>query len=179
MIIIDYYKILGISSQADEKEIKQAFRERAKAYHPDVSDLTDSKKKFQLINEAYQTLIDNKSRRIYDFKMRYHSVPHTTGKRRNREFTSYYDNYSKTRENYYQYYGNPFFNMGKIKTFDLILFYSMVVIGLLAVIFGIIDLFFSKWIGLQNITGLLFGLSFLFLLIYGWNLMWNKRESKK
>lgn len=63
----DYYKILGVSKSADEKEIKSAYRKLARQYHPDVNP-GDSKaeSKFQDINEAYEVLSDSEKRGQYD-----------------------------------------------------------------------------------------------------------------
>jgi len=53
MAFIDYYKILGISKAASEKEIKTAYRKLARKYHPDLNpDNKESEKKFKEINEA-------------------------------------------------------------------------------------------------------------------------------
>ena len=49
----DYYDILGVSKNADEKEIKSAFRRLARKYHPDVNKSPDASSKFKDINEAY------------------------------------------------------------------------------------------------------------------------------
>lgn len=63
----DYYKLLGVSRSATEKEIKSAYRKLARKYHPDVNP-GDSKAeaKFQDINEAYEVLGDKESRQQYD-----------------------------------------------------------------------------------------------------------------
>lgn len=63
----DYYKILGVSKSATEKDIKSAYRKLARQYHPDVNP-GDSKaeSKFQDINEAYEVLSDTESRQQYD-----------------------------------------------------------------------------------------------------------------
>jgi DnaJ-class molecular chaperone len=55
----DYYKILGIKRDADEKEVKQAYRKLARKHHPDVNpgDKT-AESKFKEINEAYEVLSD-------------------------------------------------------------------------------------------------------------------------
>lgn len=65
----DYYKILGVSKNASEAEIKKAFKAAARKYHPDLQ--PDSKKaemteKFKDVNEAYEVLSDKKKRDIYD-----------------------------------------------------------------------------------------------------------------
>ncbi len=62
----DYYKILGISRTAEEKEIKTAFRKLARKYHPDVSKESNAAEKFKDINEAYEVLSDPQKRQRYD-----------------------------------------------------------------------------------------------------------------
>ena len=62
----DYYEVLGISKDADEKEIKSAFRKLAKKYHPDVSKEPDAAEKFKEAQEAYAVLSDPDKRAQYD-----------------------------------------------------------------------------------------------------------------
>jgi|GEM_PF-6762600 len=59
----DYYAILGLSPDADEQAIKQAYRKLARQYHPDVNP-GDKKaeERFKEINEAYQALSDPERR---------------------------------------------------------------------------------------------------------------------
>ena len=67
MIFKDYYKILGIeTNKVNIDEIKIAFREQAKKYHPDVNDTTMAEERFKDINEAYRILSDMASKRKYD-----------------------------------------------------------------------------------------------------------------
>ena len=63
----DYYKTLGVTKAATEKEIKQAFRKLARKLHPDVNpgDKT-AEAKFKEVNEAYEVLGDPESRKKYD-----------------------------------------------------------------------------------------------------------------
>lgn len=63
----DYYEILGVSRDADTKQIKSAFKRMARKYHPDVAeDKTDAEQKFGEINEAYSVLSDDEKRAFYD-----------------------------------------------------------------------------------------------------------------
>ncbi len=61
---MDYYKILNVPHQADESQIKQAYRKLAKRYHPDLNpDNPEAEARFKDIVEAYETLGDPAKRR--------------------------------------------------------------------------------------------------------------------
>ena len=62
----DYYEVLGVTKDADEKELKKAFRSLARKYHPDKNDAPDADEKFKEIQEAYAVLSDSEKRRNYD-----------------------------------------------------------------------------------------------------------------
>jgi molecular chaperone DnaJ len=63
----DYYEILGVSRDADENEIKKAYRKLAKQYHPDLHpNDKEAEAKFKEINEAYAVLSDPQKRKQYD-----------------------------------------------------------------------------------------------------------------
>ena len=67
MIFKDYYKILGLeTNKVNIDQIKVAFREQAKKYHPDVNNGTAAEERFKDINEAYRVLSNNISKRKYD-----------------------------------------------------------------------------------------------------------------
>ena len=62
----DYYDILGIPRNADDKEIKKAYRNLARKYHPDVCKQPGAEEKFKEINEAYSVLSDEQKKGQYD-----------------------------------------------------------------------------------------------------------------
>lgn len=63
----DYYEILGVSRNADDDEIKRAYRKLAMQYHPDRNpDDSEAEVRFKEINEAYAVLKDSDSRATYD-----------------------------------------------------------------------------------------------------------------
>ena len=67
MAFIDYYKTLGVDSNASQDEIKKAYRRLTKRYHPDLNPGDpDAKERFQEINEANEVLSDPEKRKRYD-----------------------------------------------------------------------------------------------------------------
>ncbi len=64
----DYYEILGVSKNASQEEIKNAYRRAAKKYHPDVNpdNKKESEEKFKEAAEAYEVLSDSQKRTQYD-----------------------------------------------------------------------------------------------------------------
>ncbi len=63
----DYYRILGVSRNASDEDIKRAYRRLAKQYHPDANPNNPAAEtRFKEINEAYATLVDSAKRSRYD-----------------------------------------------------------------------------------------------------------------
>lgn len=64
----NYYTLLGISPWSTARQIRQAYRELSKLYHPDTTtlDSTQAIAKFQQINQAYATLSNPERRTAYD-----------------------------------------------------------------------------------------------------------------
>lgn len=62
----NYYEVLEVSKSASSVDIKKAYYRLAKKYHPDVNKSDEAEERFKLINEAYQTLYNEESRKQYD-----------------------------------------------------------------------------------------------------------------
>ncbi len=62
----DYYKILGVSRDVPQDELKKAYRKLARKYHPDVSKEANAEAKFKEVGEAYEALKDPEKRAQYD-----------------------------------------------------------------------------------------------------------------
>lgn len=62
----DYYKVMGLSRDAGQDDIKRAYRKLARKYHPDVSKEVDAEAKFKELGEAYEVLKDPEKRAAYD-----------------------------------------------------------------------------------------------------------------
>ena len=170
---VDYYKILGIHMDANADQIRRAYRNKAKLYHPDINKTPNAKILFQLVNEAYQVLVNPEKKRWYDFKLKY---PSTTGlkppsaKNRTATYESYYraythNNQKKQEEKEFAKYRKTFL--------DNFLFYFLIFAGCCAIVFSTIDMIFDK-VNMKTATGLIFGVWFLLLMFWGWNMMSRK-----
>jgi len=62
----DYYEVLGVARDADDAEIKRAFRRLARELHPDVSEAADAELRFREVVEAYEVLSNRERRELYD-----------------------------------------------------------------------------------------------------------------
>lgn len=101
MIFKDYYKILGLpNNKVNMAQIKSAYREQAKKYHPDVNIANSrNEERFKDINEAYRVLSDNISKRKYD-RMWYRNV----GKR-----NASYEESKRSKDSLFSDFFNMFF----------------------------------------------------------------------
>lgn len=103
MIFKDYYSILGLeSSRITMQDLKVAYREAAKKYHPDIN-VGDrfAEEKFKDINEAYRVLSDNNAKRKYD-RMWNNNV----GKKKKAYEESNRENGSKFSDFFQMFFGN-------------------------------------------------------------------------
>ncbi|MCR8921278.1 DnaJ domain-containing protein [Dasania sp. GY-MA-18] len=71
----DYYKILGVKDDADEKTIKTAYRKLARQYHPDMNPDKGAEEKFKEVAEAYEVLKDDQRRAEFDELKKYGGRP--------------------------------------------------------------------------------------------------------
>ena len=63
----DYYKTLGVGRTASAEDIRKAYRELARKYHPDLHPDDDSaKEKFKQVQAAFDVLNDSSKREMYD-----------------------------------------------------------------------------------------------------------------
>lgn len=72
----DYYKILGIKTDANAKEIKTAYRKLARKYHPDMNPEAGAEEKFKEVAEAYEVLKDESRRAEFDELRKYGRQSH-------------------------------------------------------------------------------------------------------
>lgn len=68
-----HYDLLGIKPGASPQQVRRAYRDLSKLYHPDTTELSDAiaTAKFQALNEAYATLSNPEQRTLYDHKLGY------------------------------------------------------------------------------------------------------------
>ncbi len=62
----DFYEVLGVGKNAGADELKKAYRQKARQFHPDVNKTPGAEDKFKEINEAYQVLSDPQKKGAYD-----------------------------------------------------------------------------------------------------------------
>jgi len=62
----DYYTLLGVAPDADDRQVRRAYRELARRLHPDVNKAPDAAERFAALAEAYAVLSDPDRRRAYD-----------------------------------------------------------------------------------------------------------------
>ena len=163
----DYYAILGVSRHASDASIRHAFRCRAKLLHPDINPAKGAKHEFQCVNEAYQVLKNPEKRRLYDIRLLHGSlgqkVYYRPGKANSPHHASYYHMHS----NDYHTEAPSRFE----KAFDKFLFFFMLMLGFSALFYGVYRALGEPVEGVNPYLGIIFGVVFTGLFIFGWDRM--------
>ena len=97
--MLNYYEILGLKNDAGAFEIKTAFRQLAKLYHPDKN--PDGKDRFSIILKAYETLINPHAKLKYDYKLNYAQSQNQTVSQNPKKKYKNFDEQELKRRKYY------------------------------------------------------------------------------
>lgn len=170
--MIDFYELLGISMDSTKQEIKTAYREMVKKYHPDVNKSEDSNKIIRSLNEAKEVLLDDEKRKAYDKLLNDIKYSKQFSKEKDETYTAkteeYKENYSENNVTKWQFLFNYISNgIDKVwlKILKILLviinflFFCIVKLITLALVFllstfsGIID-YFSGILSLISIVAL-------------------------
>ena len=130
--MMDFYELLGVKKDATKEEIKKAYRDMVKKYHPDVNKSDEASKIIISLNEAKETLLDDDKRSEYDKLL--NDINHS--KTYSNDSTSYSAKKEEYKENYSESYVTrwqflmTYLNFGKdklgikfLKTFIVIINY--------------------------------------------------------
>lgn len=108
--MIDFYELLGISMDSTKQEIKTAYREMVKKYHPDVNKSEDSNKIIRSLNEAKEVLLDDEKRKEYDKLLNDIKYSKQFSKEKDETYTAkteeYKENYSENYVTKWQFFIN-------------------------------------------------------------------------
>ena len=175
----NYYHILGISPDASDEQIKAAYREKAKLLHPDLNDSPEAVPKFQLLGQAYACLIDSRKRKKYDLMFKYGMEYNA---RVGKEQKSHKDPKYRQKSATYSAYLHILKQQKIVKKdkhivyFEYTMFISMLLIGISALVFAIEDFSSENYEQRKlGVTGLIFSISFLLMLIYGWKVIVRRK----
>ena len=175
----DYYKILEIERNSTAIEIKRAYRKLALRYHPDVNPENEATAVFKEVNEAYRTLGNAVKKRHYDF---YYAsgnevkLDNKYAQDKGRKYGTAYRN--QANEKHSKGRSKPYHKEEKtdFSVMENWMFFSLVLIGIFAIVLSIRDLYNNEIEDLNAFTGIIFGLLFTFLLIYSWTQIYRKKE---
>lgn len=165
---MNYYRVLGLSSNATDACIRKAFRCRAKRLHPDVNSSLQAKHDFQEVNEAYQVLINAEKRRLYDLRLINTGISQKAAKHRSGQYEAG-KAYARAREDSFQYQDHTPTRFEKI--FDNFLFFFMLMIGIGALFYGVYNALNESVEGVNPYLGIVFGLIFTGLFVLAWDKM--------
>lgn len=92
-----HYTTLGVGMNATEQEIKKAFRNKVKKYHPDINPTKEAEDKIRKITEAYEVLSDVEKRKSYDEELKRDNRTHFEEQSSSTQ-SNPYASYSKERD---------------------------------------------------------------------------------
>jgi len=169
----NYYQILGITNSATVLEVRRAFRNLAKKYHPDVNNDTRAQVMFQKINEAYQVLQDDEKRKLYDMRLQSgfpaQTVYYRPGNVRYRARGDKYAHYRSKNQADDSY--------GKMEEyFDIGLFVVVFLLGCYGFFYGVYRLWVKPVEQIKPFPGIIMGIVFMISVLYFWL---NKRNRGK
>lgn len=151
-MIEKYLEILGVAADASEDELKKAYRDKAKLYHPDVSKLENAHEKFVLLSEAYEFLTNRLKNPHYGQKDHKSNHEWSENARKNAR-----ENARKAAQmKYHEFINSPYYkSMTEVsKVGDYAIF------ALLYVLFAFLLLYMIK---MENLPGLILFSVFLVL----------------
>ena len=170
--MIDFYELLGISMDSTKQEIKTAYREMVKKYHPDINKSEDANKIIRSLNEAKEVLLDDEKRKEYDKLLNDIKYSKQFSKEKDETYTAkteeYKENYSENYVTKWQFFINYISNgidkvwLKILKVllviinfffFCIVKLITFVLIFLLSTFSGIID-YFSGILSLISIVAL-------------------------
>lgn len=170
--MIDFYELLGISMDSTKQEIKNAYREMVKKYHPDINKSEDANKIIRSLNEAKEVLLDDEKRKEYDKLLNDIKYSKQFSKEKDETYTvkteEYKENYSENYVTKWQFFVNYISNgidkvwLKILKVllviinfffFCIVKLITFVLVFLLSTFSGIID-YFSGILSLISIVAL-------------------------
>lgn len=163
--MLDYYNILGVSRTASAQEIRKAYYDKAKIYHPDICKEVDAEHVFKLLNEAYQTLIKPQNRKKYDFKLQYGGLIDFTysARRPSRPRSAAYEEYIRRRKEEIRKENLRNRNINKI--LNNVMFWVMGVFLTMGVFFGLLDAIYTYDFSMLLFVFVFIGM-FILLVLY-------------
>ena len=165
MLLHQCYEILGVNANATLLQIKKAYRKKAKEMHPDTNTDADANSKFQVLNEAYHTLLRRKEKLNIDTEDVINDYKKYGRSSKNTSYNSYYNakynyNIKYTKEE------KPILTQS-----DTYIFYIFLLIGINMLVFAAKKILLNKWEGIGSLSGVISAIIFLVILIYGWNVL--------
>lgn len=111
----DLYKVLGVSSDSSEEELKKAYRKLAIKWHPDKNsnNKEEAEKKFKEISHAYSILGDKKQREEYDNMKKFGGNNFTGSSRGFNDFGDFHSDFGFFKDRGFDFYDNMFKNFFK------------------------------------------------------------------